>query len=133
MPYDTVDRENIQEMVREFYDLVLKDDILGPIFTKSLGDDLSGGKWHEHLNTLASFWLLMMTGVSRYQGDPFPPHAFLGPLTAESFDRWLELFEGVVNRLFVPEIASSFYKKADILAKQFRYNLSIDDDEDDWD
>ena len=55
MPYDTVDRDKIDQMVREFYDLVLKDDILGPIFTKSLGDDLNGGKWHEHLNTLAAF------------------------------------------------------------------------------
>ena len=133
MPYDTVDRDKIEQMVREFYDLVLKDDILGPIFTKSLGDDLNGGKWHEHLNTLASFWLLMMTGISRYQGDPFPPHAFLGPLSPESFDRWLELFKGVVYRLFVQEIADSFYRKAEILAKQFRENLGVDDDdEDDW-
>ena len=51
MPYDDVDRSNVEQMVLEFYSDVLKDDTLGHIFVKSLGDDLKNGKWHEHLNT----------------------------------------------------------------------------------
>ena len=133
MPYDTVDRENIHEMVHEFYGIVLKDDRLAPFFIKALGDNLDGGKWHEHLHTLDSFWLLMMTGISGYSGDPFPPHAFLGQLSVEDFERWLELFKEVVNRLYTPEIADKFYKKSEILAAQFIDNLGLnDEDEDDF-
>ena len=131
MPYDTVDRDNIDGMVREFYGIVLKDEMLAPIFIKSLGDDLNEGKWHEHLNTLTQFWLLMMTGEKGYQGDPFPPHAFLGPLHRETFERWLKLFNKTVHHLFVPEIAEKFYTKADKLAEQFMDNLGVDDEEDD--
>lgn len=132
MPYETVDRENIREMVHAFYSLVLKDDILGPIFTRVLGDDMQNGKWHEHLHRLDAFWLLLMGHVSSYQGDPTPAHAFIGPLTPESFERWLELFHGVVHRLYVPEVAEKLDKKAQIVAAQLRENLGVDDDEDDW-
>lgn len=131
MPYDTVDRGKIEQMVREFYTVVLKDDILSPFFIKALGNDLKNGKWHEHLNTLVNFWMLMMEGEKNYWGDPFPPHAFIGPLSRETFERWLELFHEVVYRLFVPEIAAKFYKKAEILSEQFIENLSDDEDEDD--
>ena len=133
MPYDTVDRGKIEEMVRQFYGTVLKDDLLAPIFIKSLGNDLNNGKWYEHLHTLYKFWDLMMTGQRGYGGDPFPPHAFIGPLTREMFERWLELFKETLDELFIPEIADKFYKKADVLAGQFMDNLGLnDEDDDDW-
>jgi len=133
VPFETVDRENIRQMVYEFYSLVLKDEILRPYFTRALGDDMDGGKWHEHLYRLDEFWMLLMGQPSAYQGDPTPAHAFIGKLTPESFERWLELFHGVVYRLFVPEIADKLYKKAQIVATQLRQNLGVDDeDDDDW-
>ena len=131
MPYNTVDRGKIEEMVRQFYTTVLKDDLLAPIFIKSLGDNLNNGKWHEHLNTLYKFWDLMMTGKRGYGGDPFPPHAFMGPLNREHFTRWLELFKETVNELFTLEISNKFYAKADRLAEQFIDNLGIDDEDED--
>jgi len=131
MPLDVANADNIRIMVRDFYAIILKDDMLSPIFTKALGDNLNGGKWSEHFNTLDSFWILMMVGAPGYNGDPFPPHAFLGPLSNEHFERWLELFHEVVYRLFIPEIADKFYRKAEILAAQFIDNLGINDDEDD--
>ena len=70
-----------------------------------------------------------MTGQRGYGGDPFPPHAFIGPLSREMFERWLELFKETVNDLFVPEIADKFYSKADRLAEQFIENLGIDDED----
>lgn len=131
MPYETVDRGKIEEMVKEFYSIVLKDDILGPIFVKSLGADLNGGRWYEHLTTLYNFWELVMTGKTGYGGHPYPAHAFIGPLYPETFERWLEIFHEVVHRFFVQEIADKFYKKANILAEQFMENLGLNDDEDD--
>jgi hemoglobin len=72
----------------------------------------------------------MMTGKRGYGGDPFPPHAFIGPLNRETFERWLQLFQKTVNELFVPEIANKFFTKANKLAEQFIENLGIDDEDD---
>ena len=130
MLYDTVDRGKIEQMVRKFYTIVLQDDILSPFFIRALGNDLKNGKWYEHLNTLTNFWMLMMEGEKNYWGDPFPPHAFLGPLSPETFARWLKLFNETLQQLFVPELAEKFYKKAEILSKQFIENLTDEDDDD---
>lgn len=129
MAYHDVDRVNIEELVRKFYTRVLKDDILSPFFIKALGNDLKSPKWYEHLNTLNNFWLMMMLGEKNYWGSPFPPHAFIGPLYPETYERWLKLFKEVVNELFVEEIADKFYSKAAVLAEQFKENLSDEEDD----
>ncbi|MDB2562436.1 group III truncated hemoglobin [Sulfurimonas sp.] len=128
---NTVDRTTVDKMVRHFYAKILKDDLVGHYFTRALGEDLNGGKWHEHHNTLNDFWLLMMTGKRGYGGNPFPPHAFIGELYPETFERWLELFHETVHEFFTPEIAEKFYKKAQIIALEFRENLDIDEEDDD--
>ena len=132
MLYDSVDRESVEKMVRAFYAVIIEDDLVGPYFRKALGDDLRNEKWYEHLNTLNRFWLMMMTGDRHgYWGDPFPPHAFIGPLYPETFQRWLELFHKVIHQFFVPEIAQKFYKKAEVLAEQFMENLDVNGEEED--
>jgi len=132
MLFDSVDRGNIEQMVRKFYTIVLEDEILSPFFIKALGNDIKNDKWYEHLNTLTRFWLLMMTGERNgYWGDPFPPHAFIGPLYPETFEHWLKLFKGVVQSLFIPEIAEKFYAKAEKMAEQFMENLDLNDEDED--
>lgn len=131
MPYDTVDRPEIEIMVREFYTRILKDATVGPYFIRALGDDLNSPKWYEHFNTLYNFWVLIMTGKRGYGGDPYPPHAFIGKLYPETFERWLEIFHDAVYEYFTPDIADKFYKKAEILAEQFMDNLGVNDEDDD--
>jgi hemoglobin len=129
---NTIDRETVDKMVRAFYTKILADEMVGPYFVKRLGPDITSGRWHEHLNTLNDFWMLMMTGRAGYGGHPFPSHATLGQMYRETFDRWLELFHETVYEFFVPEIAEAFYKKSQILAEQFIDYLGIDDEDDDW-
>lgn len=130
MLYDTVERVSIEPMVREFYAMIVKDDLVGPYFVRALGSDLKNDKWYEHYRTLDKFWLMLMNGEPGYTGDPFGPHAFLGDLSPETFDRWLKLFNEHVRKYYVPEIADKFYKKAEILAKQFQERLEITGEED---
>jgi len=132
-----VDLESIEKMVRSFYAILVKDDLVGPFFIKALGDDLNSGKWREHYGTLDSFWLLMMTGERGYMGDPYMVHAFIGKLSVEIFDRWLEIFNKHVHSQFTPEIADKFYKKSQTIARTFMEGLEIgefanDDDEDEY-
>ncbi len=121
-----VDRRSVEPMVRSFYAMLVKDDLVGPFFIKALGDDLKNDKWYEHYRTLDNFWLMMMTGERGYMGDPFLPHVFIGNLTVETFDRWLELFNKHVHEHFVPEIAEKFYKRAEVLSRKFMQWLHID-------
>ena len=129
-----VDLESIEIMVRAFYAKLIKDDLVGPFFIKALGDDLDSGKWRSHYGTLDSFWLLMMTGEKGYMGDPYMVHAFIGTLTVEVFDRWLEIFHSQVHEQFTPEIADKFYSKSQTIARSFMESLEIGEfasDEDD--
>lgn len=130
MLYDTVDRPSVERLVKEFYAVVLEDELVGPYFVRALGPDINGGKWYGHLTTLKNFWLAMMNGEKNYWGDPFPAHAFIGQLYPETFERWLLLFRQTVDALFIPEIADKFYKKSETLAQRFIEYLGVDEDDD---
>ena len=132
MLVDTVDRGHVEKLVRHFYAAILEDDILRPFFVGKLGEDFNGSRWYEHLRLLDNFWMMMMTGERGYMGDPFPAHAFIGNLTPESFERWLQLFRKSLDHFFTPELADKFYRKAEILAAQFIENLSLGEDDDDY-
>lgn len=137
MLIEKVDKESVAIMVRHFYASILEDDILKPFFINKLGSDFDGTRWFEHLKVLDAFWMLMMTGQRGYGGDPFPSHAFIGRLSPEAFERWLELFKKSVTHFFTPKVADKFYSKAERLADQFMYNLEIgkyasEDDDDDY-
>lgn len=125
MPFDTVDRGNIEKLVRSFYTILIKDELVGPYFVKALGADFKNDKWYEHFRTLDNFWLLIMNGELGYTGDPFFPHSFIGEIYPETFERWLELFNEHVHKCFIPVIADTFYKKSEILADQFMERLEI--------
>ena len=129
MLHETVDRANVEKMVREFYAILIKDDIVGPYFVRALGSDLKNDKWYEHFRTLDNFWLLMMNGDSGYMGDPFGPHVFIGELYTETFERWLEVFNTHIHNHYIPEIADKFYKKGKILSDQFIERLEINGEE----
>ncbi len=124
MLYDTVDRTSVEKMVRTFYAMLIKDDVVGPFFIKALGEDLKNDKWYDHYRTLDNFWLMLMKGEPGYFGDPFGPHAFMR-ITPETFERWLLRFKEHVDAYFIPEIADKFYKKSEILADQFMQRLEI--------
>lgn len=125
MLFNIIDRESVDKMVRSFYTAILEDDLVGPYFIKSLGDDFQSNKWYGHFKTLNDFWIMLMTAEEGYMGDPFVPHAFLGELYPEIFVRWLELFHTTLYQHFTPAIAQKFYKKGEILSAQFMERLEI--------
>ena len=129
MLHETVDRANVEKMVREFYAILIQDDIVGPYFVRALGSDLKNDKWYEHFRTLDNFWLLIMNGDAGYMGDPFGPHVFIGELYTETFERWLEVFNTHIHNHYIPEIADKFYKKGKILSNQFIERLEINSEE----
>ena len=129
MLFDTIDRGNIEKLVRAFYKKVLEDELLSPFFIRALGDDLKNDKWYEHLHTLDNFWLSLLTGEGRYMGDPLLPHVFLSGLEEKHFDRWLSVFRETLDALFTPTIAIKIQGRAKALSTRFITDLELNEED----
>lgn len=78
-------------MVHEFYSEVRADPCLGPIFERRLHTH-----WPEHLERMRDFWSSVR-----------PAH----------FERWLYLFKGVLQRIFVASAAADIYARAERMSE----------------
>ncbi len=105
--------EDIKVFVNAFYDLVRQDDLLGPIFEKKLG-----GHWDHHLEKMYNFWNTILFSKGSYKGSPYQKHEAL-PVRQEHFDRWLELFEKVLNQNFEGKQTEEAIQRAKIIGWTF--------------
>jgi len=85
--------EEIEQLVHTFYAKARKDSSLGPIFEAHVVD------WDAHFIQMANFWSAQLRGTNRFRGAPMPKHMVLPELTAELFERWLDLFRQTTREL----------------------------------
>lgn len=64
-PARGVTEDTIRRLVETFYDRVLRDGELGPIFHRALSH-----RWNEHLALMVDFWSSVALRTGRYQGKP---------------------------------------------------------------
>ena len=76
----------IEALVHDFYAVIRRDSVLGPIFNDQIHD------WDSHLAKLVDFWSSILLRTGRFNGAPMPMHAAMPGLTAGLFQRWLALF-----------------------------------------
>ncbi|OGB21035.1 MAG: hypothetical protein A3I66_18820 [Burkholderiales bacterium RIFCSPLOWO2_02_FULL_57_36] len=103
MKYDTITRDNVKQLVDEFYGRVREDELLGPVFLKALGED-----WSAHLERLTEFWSTIVLGTRSFQGNVYGTHMQLNGIEPGHFRRWLDLFSQTANELFEAEQAEQF-------------------------
>jgi len=119
LPYqekqDVQDINDIKMLVDQFYDAVRHDDLIGPVFHERIQDN-----WPKHLLKMYSFWQTVLLDKHTYFGSPFPPHISL-PIDAQHFERWLQLFEATVDRLFTGEKANEAKWRAKKMAQMFQF------------
>ena len=121
-----VTRENLNILVVKFYAKVVKDDLIGPVFTDVLGKDLKSDVWKAHIQLLTDFWASIALGDFTYKGNPFAPHVKLeSRLSIQAFERWLKLFFETLNTIYEPEIAQQFLARSKNIAGNFIRNLNI--------
>lgn len=118
-PAEGVTEEMIRELVVTFYDRVLKDPELGPIFHQALS-----GRWSEHLAIMVDFWSSIALRTARYSGKPQAAHFGLD-LTPELFKLWLALFEKTAREIFEPHTAEFFIVRAQRIAESLQIGLGI--------
>jgi hemoglobin len=118
-PAEGVTEDLIRQLVETFYDRVIRDPELGPIFHKALS-----GRWSAHLRLMVDFWSSIALRTGRYQGKPQAAHMGLR-LTPELFARWLALFEATAQELCEPDVAAFFIDRAQRIADSLQIGLGI--------
>ena len=91
-------REDIELLVNQFYERILKDPMLQPIFIEVAGIQLD-----EHLPILYDFWEGLLLQTNNYRRNTMAKHLELNrksPLTKAHFDRWLGLLNETIDELF---------------------------------
>ncbi len=115
MKKDITTKVDIEKMVILFYEKVVVDPILGPVF--------NGAKkinWESHIPLMCDFWENVLFFSGTYTGNPINLHQHLHkvmPLSQQHFQQW--------NVLFVETVDELFSGKTALLAKQRALNISM--------
>lgn len=116
-----ITEEAIRRLVDRFYARVRRDELLGPVFVRAVGED--DGAWAGHLARLSDFWSSVMLRSGRYHGDPFSKHLRLPDLEPVMVDRWLAHFDETCAEVFEPDVADAFRERAERIARSLRMGL----------
>ena len=114
MKKDIATREDIELLVKRFYEKVKEDSLIGPLFT-----EIAKINWEKHLPLMADFWENALFFTGSYQGNPMDLHKHLQKamnLQHEHFHQWNKLFLTTVDELYSGETA--------LLAKQRALKIS---------
>ena len=115
-------RENIERFVDLFYQRMLADEQLAPIFVDVAEIDLQ-----QHLPHIKDYWCKLLLGESAYQRHTMNIHRQLHgkrPLQADDFQRWLAFFSATVDDNFVGERAQRAKRIAATIAANMLKSLS---------
>ena len=100
---DIADRQDISDLIVSFYGRAFQDSLLGPVFVDVAHLDLA-----THLPIMCDFWETVLFRAGTYKRNALRVHTVLhqkSPLTSEHFSRWLELWTGTVDDMFIGEKA----------------------------
>jgi hemoglobin len=106
-PLETVD--DVAALVRRFYQAVIPDPLLGPIFAGMPVD------WSAHIPKMVDFWAGRLFGQPGYEGNPVGAHQ---PVLDRfgfgdvELERWLTLWDETVDELFVGDTAALAKQRA---------------------
>ena len=116
---DIENREDIDLLMRWFYERAMADDVIGFIFTDVAKLDLD-----HHLPVIGDFWetiVFQTPAYSRHGRNPLQVHGELNTKTdllPEHFKRWLEIFRETIDELFAGERADFMMLRAEAIAER---------------
>lgn len=122
----SVSEDSIHALVHGFYDAVLRDPLIGPIFAREVAPD----HWPQHLEKMCAFWSSLLLKTRRYQGRPLSPHLRIPELSDEHFRQWLSLFSETAAKVFNAEDAAAIHALAARIAQSFRLSIAFHRGED---
>jgi hemoglobin len=118
---DLDSRENIERFVDLFYQRMLADEQLAPIFVDVAEIDLA-----VHLPHIKDYWCKLLLGEKGYQRHTMNIHRQLHgkrPLASDDFERWLAFFKATVDDHFAGERAERAKRVAASIAANMQKSL----------
>ena len=118
---DIETRKDIDALMQEFYKRALADKKIGFIFTDIMKLDLE-----HHLPIIGDFWESLLLGAGNYHQhgrNPMRVHEEINrkvELKHEHFERWLEIFNGVVDEMFEGELSRHAKLRANAIAQNIQ-------------
>ncbi len=119
---DITNREDVEFLVKEFYDQVIKDDLIGFFFTDVAKIDLS-----KHLPKMYNFWESILLGNPVYEGHPMAKHFPINEVSAleeKHFNRWLQIWEKTIHENFEGENAENAINRALNIARIMNHKMA---------
>ncbi len=96
----------ISNLVETFYGAIRSDAMLGPIFESHVAD------WTPHLARMKDFWASVTLESGRFRGNAMLKHIAVGGLETKHFDRWLVLWNQVVEDVAPNDAAALVFREA---------------------
>lgn len=111
-----IDETYISTLVETFYLRIRDHQVLGPIFSETIGHD-----WESHLEKMKGFWSSVARNTGRYSGKPVPAHQKLATVQEHHFTIWLELFrQTLVDTAPTPQAVDYFMERAHRIARSLQ-------------
>lgn len=121
---DIENRQDIESLLTEFYNRLLKDPAISSIFTDVAKIDLA-----HHLPILADFWEQSLFNTGTYRNNTMQIHLDLNAqekLTEKHFKTWLKHFHATTDHYFSGLNAERIKARAQSIATVIKIKLSID-------
>ena len=122
---DMDSKENIEFFVDCFYERLLSDEQLSPIFIDIAEVDLA-----IHLPHIKDYWRKLLLGEKKYQRHTMNIHRKLNakrPLQPEDFQRWLSFFSDTADAHFAGDRTERAKKVAKAIAANMEQSLNFID------
>lgn len=119
---DIHDRQDIERLIRAFYEKVRRDDVIGYFFNEVVQID-----WETHFPIMFDFWESVLFHTMGYRRNAMKIHIDLHlkePLKEEHFQRWLALFDQTVDELFAGETANMAKTRARSIATMMQIKIA---------
>lgn len=90
--------DNITLMVDRFYEALLNDELMAPLFLEVAKVDLA-----DHLPTISQYWQKMLLGDKTYKNNTMAKHRAINKsqaFTKEHYQTWLDHFSNTAERHF---------------------------------
>ncbi len=119
---DLDSRQNIEAFVDLFYERLLADELLAPVFLEVAAVDLE-----VHLPHIRNYWCKLLLGEPTYRRHTMDIHRQLHSkrrLSSEDFTRWLQTFIETVDANFAGERAERAKTVAATIATNMANGLS---------
>ncbi len=98
---DITNRRDIEKFIILFYQNVMKDAIIGTIFTK-----IFTLNWEQHIPLITDFWETILLDNPVYKKNAMEIHYELNKtykLKKKHFDAWLHLFNTTIDHMYSGE------------------------------